>query len=708
MLSVKNLSYQYPHTKIQAIKNISFAVQSGDYIAILGENGSGKSTIANLITGFLESENGMITYDNCLTEKGAIGIVFQSPKDQIVADIVYRDTAFGPENIQLLSSIIVERVNEALTQTQLYNKYESKTAHLSLGQKQKLALAGIIALHPHILILDEVLSMLDENARSQLLNFFDDCNKNGQTIIHVTHDVDEARRAKKILAIRNGECIFYGKTQDFFLNTVLKTELFGTPLTKTVLNNTPVLFEPSLILENINFHYLKNQPIFKNLNLTFFKGELTAIMGESGSGKSTLFELAAGLLMQQNGKIYADDTPALALQETEIAIFEEYVADEIAYGPKNQNLAKKEVLERVKLAMELSCLPFNTFANKEIRTLSGGQKRRLALAGIIALKKQIYFFDEPTNALDPIAQKHVMRTLEKLVEQGKTVIFSTHKKNEAEFADRCIVFSSTGEIQSDVSKNIHKHIVSNANTLKQLPIRDVKLLDNLRSKSQGLYKKQKSIIHHQNPLTKWIIFLTLLIPSFIINRPLILCIIIILNIVFYILTKTSLVLLVKTFLKLSPWVVFFALLQLIFFPATKNEPLLWHWNFLTITPSKITIILQLILHVGAIIPLILGFLSSTDETDMLDGLRTLLSPLDVLGIKSANVALAVNLIFRFIPILTEEASLIIKTQYIREGFQKKRGLFSTIRSLLPLFVPLILQTLKRAKALANTLEARYF
>jgi len=226
LLTVENLSFSYANMEEPALSGVTFSMEEGEYAVILGANGSGKSTLARIIAGFLEASDGKVS----LAPGKRAGIVFQYPKDQIVSGIVSRDTAFGPENLRLPPAEVEQRVIESLSVSGLLDRADSRTNALSLGQTQKLAISGILALHPDLLVLDEATSMLDPESRADVLEFLDACHKNGQAILHITHDLEEARRAQHVIAIQGGELIFDGTQAQFQANPVLVRHLFGEPI----------------------------------------------------------------------------------------------------------------------------------------------------------------------------------------------------------------------------------------------------------------------------------------------------------------------------------------------------------------------------------------------------------------------------------------------------------------------------------------------
>lgn len=739
----EHVSFVYPERGIRALDDVSFTVNRGEYVALLGANGSGKSTLARILAGFLPCTQGSASIETCgeTASCTGAGIVFQSPRDQIVAETVAADTAFGPENIGAAPGEVEKRCAECLSLTGLSAVRDVKTSSLSPGQKQKLALAGILALHPSVLILDEATSMIDPPSRQSILDFLDERHDSGSTIIHVTHDLDEALKAERVIVLDDGRAVFDGPTKSLQngANAIIK-KLFPPlvrraarhaahpaerPKTRDDCKSTRIESAdlPALSFSKVDFAYTKENPVFADFSFDFYKGKLTALVGTSGSGKSTLFELASGLLKPDAGTVYACGTPVLALQESESALFEEFAADDVAFGLQN-GLQKKPadiqaVRDKVRYAMNLCALPFDLFADRKIYTLSGGERRKLALAGIAVLEREVYLFDEPTAGLDRPSCVQVLNMMADLAAQGKTVVFSTHRPEEAAFADVIADLdllrpgavkegpANAGTVNADADATagtnpLHK------NALQPVPLADTALLDSLRRTSAGIYEKRASVLHRMTPLVKIALFLPLFIASLCVQDIRLLAAASLCALAYCALSRFSFAKLALIFLKFLPYLAVFALFQFLLFPAAPGEAVFFAWRHFSITPSKLDLATRTVLHVTAALPFLSGFMYSANRSELLEGLKKILSPLDKIGIQTKYVSLTFALVFRFIPVLAEEASQIIKIQLIRGGLKKKRGMFRSLRALLPLFVPLIVQTLRRAEAFAETLEARRF
>ena len=707
VITVKNLSFKYPQNNKAALSDLSFSIEKGSYLAIVGYNGCGKSTLARLICGLEQPDSGTIE----IQENNRIGIIFQSPKDQLVSGIVSRDVAFGPQNLGLPAGEVELRVIESLNIVDMLDRAESSTNALSLGQTQKIALSSVIALRPEILILDEAVSMLDPVSRAEILDFIRYWPKCGNTIIQITHDLETLQDADTVLGIEDGKVFFYGTQRAFLADEKNVERICGEDLPKC----KRTFFEEneiSLSLRNVNyFHNKTDRHGIFDINLDFYKGTLTALTGASGAGKSTLLEVCAGLQAPESGTISAKPWPALAQQNAQAALFEAFAADDVAFGARNRGLAGKELVERVKVCMNQAALPFDKFGERRTFELSGGEQRRLAIAGILALDADVVMFDEPTAGLDSPSRAEVMNLLRSLANQGKTVIFSTHKRDEADFADREIVIKD-GRVIADTlnsSQASEKSQTDEASLMEAAP--SAALIAGLKNLSLGLSrsrKSKKSPVEKLPPALRILLFLALFVCSLAV-RPLFLCAAaLVVAAIYGLLCGFSLRRLLSASLKILPFLLFFSIFQMIFHPALPDEVRFTTWRWFTVTPSKLLFCLAAILRTDAALACISGFFVSTPEYDLMDGLNILLTPLRLLHVPVRYLILIIEIIFRFIPLLVDEAVSILKTQTIRGGLGTVRGKLAKIRAVLPLIVPLIIQSIKRSEALADAITMRCF
>lgn len=232
IIEIKNLSFEY-REGTRTINNISFDIFEGEYVAILGHNGSGKSTIAKLIIGLLEKLSGSITVngieltlENLYKVRDNIGIVFQNPDNQFIGATVRDDIAFGLENNCVPQNQMDEIINNYASKVDMQDFLDHEPTKLSGGQKQRVAIAGILAMNPKIIILDEATSMLDPIGKREINNLVRKLNKEKtMTIISITHDIEEAKNADRILLLNKGEIVGDDQPETLLMNEKLLQDL---------------------------------------------------------------------------------------------------------------------------------------------------------------------------------------------------------------------------------------------------------------------------------------------------------------------------------------------------------------------------------------------------------------------------------------------------------------------------------------------------
>ena len=711
-VSVKHLCFSYENAPEPAVQDVSFEMEFGSYTAIAGVNGSGKSTTARIIAGLLQPSAGTVEIAAGLRT----GFVFQSPKDQLICGVIARDTAFGPQCQSLPASEIELRTIESLKSTGMLDYAMHKSMFLSLGQTQKAALSGILAINPDILILDESVSMLDPKSREEIFTFLDMLHKKKRTILHITHDSDAISRAKDIIVMNGGKIIWKGNSSSFFADKTgsVYRSVFGTPLENRSCFQNKTQNRPAqeilLKAENISFSYGTHE-ILKNVSFSLKRGTLTALTGASGSGKTTLLEILAGLKKQDSGTVRSADKPLLCQQNSDAALFEAFAADDVAFGPKNSGIKGKELLECVKTAMNRVNLPFEEFASKQTNCLSGGQKRRLSVAGIIAMKGDILLFDEPSAGLDGAAKYTVMHLLRSLAESGKTVLFTTHHYDEAQFADTSITLEKAGLIAPDFSPEEENKADGQKTVLtEQKPSAGIfspeyfsRMLDSL-SENQAEQKKLQKL----PAVIKYILFIALFAVSVAV-QPVSLCAALLpVTILYTLCSCCPAKKLFRSLIKILPFLLFFCILQMIFAPASADDTVFLPYKYFFVTAGKLWQCLKIILHTECALCCICAFSSSATENDILKGFSDLLAPLRLLKLPVKYPVILMEIIFRFIPLLLDEAISIIKIQLVRGGLKDEKGFFGKIRAIIPLIVPLIIQTVRRAEILADAMTVRGF
>jgi energy-coupling factor transport system ATP-binding protein len=345
---------------------------------------------------------------------------------------------------------------------------------------------------------DEATSMLDPEARETVLALLDSLVAAGKTVVHVTHDMAEASRASRILVLDAGAVIFDGRPENLFsaaARTMGAVSALGLPdcvalalslglepaigeSAKAIAGRIAAAFKlggpgplahagaasptaapPVFALRGASHAYLRGTAneteSLHDIDLAVPAGAVVAFVGKTGSGKSTALQLLDGLVAPSSGGALAfgidlADPRAdlrsvrmrapLAIQRPESALFERYAGDDVAFGPRNLGLSGKPLVERVRDSMEMAGLDYAAFRDRQTRKLSGGEKRRLALAGVLAMEGQALLLDEPTSALDPATKRSILELALDASRRGETVVMATHSMEEAARADLVAVF----------------------------------------------------------------------------------------------------------------------------------------------------------------------------------------------------------------------------------------------------------------------------
>ena len=517
IIEVKELEFEYKNyddegNEIEAnkvLKGINLSVPKGQFVAVLGHNGCGKSTLAKHFNGILTATKGTVLVngidasddDRIFDIRQNVGMVFQNPDNQLVATLVEEDVAFALENLGVPQAEIRERVDEALKTVSMYDYREHSPHQLSGGQKQRVAIAGILAMRPECIVLDEPTAMLDPKGRKEVMKTIKLLNSQGITIILITHYMDEAAQAQRVIVMDDGKIVMddvpkkifsqVEKIKGYALDVPQVTELMyelkksGADVSLEILDENEALDELLKLsikgeakytepveeekiekeiaaeINNLTYKYSVGTPFestaVDNVSLKIEKGSFIGVIGHTGSGKSTLIQHLNGLLKPTSGEILIhgkniwdkdSDIRAvrflagLVFQYSEYQLFEETVYKDISYGPKNMALSDEEIDKRVRNAAKSMGLS-EKHLNASPFELSGGQKRRVALAGVIAMEPEILILDEPAAGLDPKGRDKVLDEIHSYHEEsGTTILLVSHSMEDiVKYADKVLVMN---------------------------------------------------------------------------------------------------------------------------------------------------------------------------------------------------------------------------------------------------------------------------
>lgn len=534
------------------LDDLNIEVEPGDFIAILGHNGSGKSTFAKHLNALLLPDEGNIYIDGDDTKsveelwkiREKCGMVFQNPDNQIVGVTVEEDVGFGPENLGVKTEKIWDRIKDSLTKVDMYKYRKKSPNHLSGGQKQRVAIASSLAMKPKCIVLDEPTAMLDPQGRKEVMDIIKSLNENENiTVILITHHMNEAIMAKKVVVIDDGKIALQGTPREVFSNVEqikklkldmpqimeLSYELYkcgkfdrydilmidefvkeiekicnsqndkdiadkedakdkedandiedtnDTEDTEDTEDTRNKSIEPILSLKNVSLKYEENASMevkaLDDISLDIYNDEFIGIIGHTGSGKSSLVQVMNGLIKANGGEVkYKGENirdksfdkkrlhldVGLVFQYPESQLFEETVLKDVMFGPLNKGMSEEEAKEAAKEALEMLGIGENYYNDSPFE-LSGGEKRRIAIAGVLAMNPEIIILDEPTAGLDPMSRNNLLNSLKRLqTDKEKTIIIVSHNMEDmANYVERLIVMNDGRVVFDDIKKNVFKYV----------------------------------------------------------------------------------------------------------------------------------------------------------------------------------------------------------------------------------------------------------
>jgi len=530
-LVIENLSFQYRTRPELAIENISFELKPGEMLLIAGSSGCGKTTLARCINGLIprsyggKREGKVLLHGKDVAEiplaevSQIVGTLLQDPERQIVASNVYNEIAFGPENLGLPREEIIDRVEMAMQRLGLEYLRERDTFNLSGGEKQKLALAGVLAMNPSILLLDEPLASLDPASAHEALEIFRSLADEGKTVVLIEHRVEDAIAAKpdRLMYMEDGHVKYLGpitslpkeidhkqvklparwvvervKEQKDALETVSKPEV-------------PERGEAMVSFKDVSFRYNDDTPyVLQNVNLDIYHGDLIAVLGRNGAGKSTLIKHAIGLLKPTEGTVLVEGKDTRDMSVAQIArvlgfvfqspthmLYAPTVREELEFGPKNLEFQTEDIDAAV--TESVSALNLNGLEEYPPLGLSFGQQKRTTIAAVLAMRSKIMVMDEPTAGQDYANYTHFMDEMcrpadgvESLLKtKFSATLFITHDLDLAvTYANRVLLVGNGTVVGDGAPEDVLKDFA----LLERCRVRRTSLLDlnlSLLSKTGG-------------------------------------------------------------------------------------------------------------------------------------------------------------------------------------------------------------------------------
>ena len=753
---LNQVSFSYDGGQTWALDNLTMEVHAGEHLCILGANGSGKSTLGSILSGATAPDRGQVELMGRVvcsdtSDQGrridteayrqarrSIGMVFQNPEDQIVTTVVQDDVAFGPENLGLPRQKMLSCVPAALRQVDLQTRMNDDPTRMSGGQQQRLALAGSLAMNPGMMVLDEPGAMLDAAGRQEIQSILCRLTAQGTAVVHITHLLEQARQADRVLVLDHGRIVASGRP-DQILNSQDLPALVGepdqNPLTQSRTSDTDAKTavgnhaSPMVKLSDVSYSFPDaGSKALSQVNLELAAGRTLAIIGRNGSGKSTLARLICALAAPDSGSIQVAGLPlagpdrpkakhlrrqnlkllrqrvGYVMQYPEHQLFADTVAQDIAYGPHNLGYGPEQVQQRVDEAMKL--LDISDLADRSPFDLSGGQRRLVAIAGVVACSPQLLVLDEATASLDPQACARIMRLLRVLHQRGVTIVMSTHADREAlDLADQTLLLEHGETLDygptAEVVERYHQLLATD--TAKK----DAAGKETAEQETNQAQTDQKppSLLARLDPRAKLVTFLLAMFTAFAISTPAQLVLALVVTVGLFAAARAplrSIMNSVKGFLILMLLLALFNLL------VTQTGRRLAAWGPFVLTTGGIWVAVlyacrfMLIIFLGALL------VETTTPTQMTDACESLLSPLSRLGIHTNEIALVLSLALRFIPTLGREVQAIVEAQAARGGSIESGSLSQRLHAAIAITVPVFAGALRHADNLSRALDARCY
>ncbi len=510
VIEVSEVSFRYDAEASPALDSVSLCVFPGERHVLLGRNGSGKSTLARLLNGSLLPDAGRVAVDGMASSSQTardfarrVGLVRQDPRNQLVSSLVEDEVAFGPCNLGLPREEVLERVHWALEVCGIEHLTGRMTSELSGGQQQLLAIAGVVAMRPDYLVLDEAGSQLDGDARSHVGALVDRLVSQGMGVLQIEHAAEPVASAHAVTVLDEGRVAWSGNPQEFFaspaaleaagldgdamahvlsccvrsgfalggqddveelasfarergLGGALLATLGGGSEDGALTGETALAGGHELELARARVRY-GNVGALEGVSLKAGGAcGLTLLLGRSGSGKTTAARVMSGVQEPDGGQALLDGRQVepgevgLAFQRPEDQLFANTVLEDIEFGPASRGLDSQEAEQAARdaareLGVDEGLLERSPFE------LSGGQMRRVALAGVVAARPAAYVFDEPTAGLDGPARDQLHGLLEELCRHDNAVVVISHDAGEWLLQAREVVFLHDGKVVARAS-----------------------------------------------------------------------------------------------------------------------------------------------------------------------------------------------------------------------------------------------------------------
>ena len=485
LLVVDNVSFRYREREELAIKDISLQLEAGEVLLIAGSSGCGKTTLARVINGLIpRSYKGELTGQVLIHGQDTtgmslarisqnVGTVLQDPERQILGTKVINEVAFGLENAGLPRKEIIDRAEGSMEYLRIADLRDRETFNLSGGEKQKVALAGVLAMEPSLLLLDEPLASLDPASALDALGLMRELADAGIAVLIVEHRVEDVLKISpdRMLFMVDGEVVYEGsaagvaQSVDYHevklpARIVMERAAEDPPPVKIeFLPGKAPGDDPLVRFEKVSFFYEEGHDVLQDIDLTINAGDIIAILGPNGAGKTTLVKHAIGLLKPKSGNVFVEGKDTHNLSVAEIAstlgyvfqspshmLFAPSVRDELTFGPSNLGHPMEEIEKEVQTSIDIMNL--TGMEENPPLALSFGQQKRVSIAAILAMGSKILVMDEPTAGQD---YKNYMDFMDSILQlpSFESILFITHDVDLAVVYANRVILLNEGRLVGD-------------------------------------------------------------------------------------------------------------------------------------------------------------------------------------------------------------------------------------------------------------------
>ena len=482
MIGVKDFSYTYGVAESPSLRNINLKVRKGEFLLVTGHSGAGKTTLALAMAGILHHEFGgriegeiifknrnIKDFDGMKELSRHIGVVFDDAESQLIFTSVEEEIRSGLENRRHSEQEIIRRLEEVMEHCEISSLKKRAPHTLSGGQKQKVALAATLALDTEVLILDEATAELDSKAVRRVFSILKRLKEAGKTIIIVDHNIEDFLEiGDRVVLLEKGMVKSIKSPNNFTESSSISKPVSSEPVEQTMFaNNNRKLQElrqksqPVISVKKLTHRYGEVLAL-DGIDLEIYPGELIAILGENGSGKTTLVKHFNGLLRPYTGNVITKGLETsktqinelvkhtgLVFQNPDNMLFEDTVEAEVAFGLNNIGIYGTEAADAITRSLEL----VNLNDKKAVfpRHLSRGERQRLAVACVTALRPELIVLDEPTTGLDADESDRMMQLMRKFQQEGHTIIMVTHNLQIVKDYVERVIRMEAGKIVEDTA-----------------------------------------------------------------------------------------------------------------------------------------------------------------------------------------------------------------------------------------------------------------